>query len=90
MALILYAPNVHSGGGRVLLEALHNDCGSRFDHAILDRRLGDVSQAFSDITSRLSNKVILFFAFIVFLHCLPLPQTWLCWFRIGLLSEAVR
>lgn len=51
MALILFAPNVHNGGGRVLLEALDQACGVSFDQAILDQRLGRVSRAFMHVAT---------------------------------------
>lgn len=53
MALILFAPNVHTGGGRVLLDALDETCADRVDQAIIDRRLAEVSSAFSKVASLL-------------------------------------
>ena len=47
MATILFAPNIHTGGGRILMEALYAASAGRIDQAIIDRRLQAVSPAFS-------------------------------------------
>lgn len=39
MALFLYAPNVHAGGGATLLMELLETCGGSVDHCILDTRI---------------------------------------------------
>lgn len=53
MALIVYAPNVHTGGGRVLLQALANEAGGQVAQAILDARLLQAADIlYSSITPR--------------------------------------
>ena len=51
MGLILFAPNVHTGGGRAVLEALDKACGASVDQAILDQRLKGVSRAFDSVAT---------------------------------------
>jgi glycosyltransferase involved in cell wall biosynthesis len=53
MATILFAPNLHTGGGRVLMEALDAASAGRIDKAIIDRRMRHVSPAFSRETTLL-------------------------------------
>ena len=59
MRLILFAPNVHTGGGRVLLEALDKACGASVDQAILDKRLIGISRAFESVaTLHVRNRIL--------------------------------
>ena len=58
MATILFAPNVHTGGGRVLMEALDAASAGRIDQAIIDFRLHAVSPAFSRETTLLVHNRI--------------------------------
>lgn len=51
MGLILFAPNVHTGGGLAVLEALDKACGASVDQAILDKRLAGVSRAFDSVAT---------------------------------------
>ncbi len=53
MATILFAPNLHTGGGRVLMEALDAASAGRIDQAIIDYRMQAVSPAFSRETTLL-------------------------------------
>lgn len=58
MATILFAPNVHTGGGRVLMEALHAASAGRIDQAIIDRRMHALSPAFSrEATLLVHNRI---------------------------------
>ena len=58
MATILFAPNVHTGGGRVLLEALDAASAGRIDQAIIDHRMHAVSPAFSrEATLLVHNRI---------------------------------
>jgi glycosyltransferase involved in cell wall biosynthesis len=59
VGLILFAPNVHTGGGRVVLEALYEACGASVHQAILDNRLIGVSRAFESVaTLRVRNRIL--------------------------------
>ena len=51
MGLILFAPNVHTGGGRSVLEALDKACSARVTQAVLDQRLTGVSRAFDSVVT---------------------------------------
>ena len=53
MATILFAPNIHTGGGRVLLEALSAASAGRIDQAIIDCRMQAISAAFASETTLL-------------------------------------
>lgn len=59
VGLLLFAPNVHTGGGRAVLEALDKACGASVDQAILDQRLKGVSRAFDSVaTLRVRPRVL--------------------------------